>query len=246
MRALIADDEPLLRAELREALARVWPELQVVAEAADGKQALAAALAQRPEIVFLDIRMPHLDGLGAARRLREAGFDGEIVFVTAYDHHALAAFDQRAIDYLVKPLEPERLGETVARLKSRLRGGAAAPVPAPATAPAPTPAPRWLRVTRGSETRLVAVSDIASFHAVPGYTQVLTREGVHLIEDSLKSVQAWVDPQLFLQVHRATIVNLQFIERILRERPGHCQIELKHGLGRIEVSRTGSELLRRL
>lgn len=237
MRALIADDEPWLRIELREALAQCWPELQIVAEVADGRAALAAALAQRPEVVFLDISMPHLDGMGAASRMRERGFSGEIVFVTAFDEHALRAFDQRAIDYLVKPLDAQRLGETVARLRARLGSVAAT---------APPRGREWLRVTRGADTQLVALRDVACFQAVTGYTQLLTREGTHLIEQTLKSLQDELDSACFVQVHRGAIVNLHFIARIVRDRPGHCVVELKHGLGRIEASRSGAELLRRL
>ncbi|NRF70030.1 response regulator transcription factor [Aquincola sp. S2] len=241
MRALIADDEPLLRAELREALALAWPELTIAAEAGDGRAALKAALELRPEVVFLDISMPHLDGLAAAQRLRERGYGGEIVFVTAYDQHALAAFDARAVDYLVKPLEPERLGETVTRLKARL-----ASAPAASAAPPAEQASPWLRVTRGTATQLIALDDIACLRAVPGYTQVITRAGEHLVELAMKTLQERLDPRCFVQVHRASIVNLHFIARILRERPGHCVIELKHGLGRVEASRSGAELLRAL
>jgi DNA-binding LytR/AlgR family response regulator len=272
MRALIADDEPLLRAELREALALAWPELQICAEAGDGRAAVAEALAQRPEVVFLDISMPHLDGMAAAQRLREQGYAGEIVFVTAYDQHALAAFDTRAVDYLVKPLEPERLGETVARLKSRLLAPAAAgtqaiaalqqqllqaidqrlahagPRPSPPAVETAGPASTspWLRVTRGQHTQLVALQDLACLRAVPGYTLLVTCEGEHLIEQPLKLLQQRLDPRHFLQVHRGTIVNLHFVARIVRERPGHCVVELKHGLGKIEASRSGAELLRGL
>ena len=241
MRALIADDEPLLRAELRDALAQAWPELRIVAEAADGRRALEAALVHRPEVVFLDVSMPHLDGMAAARQMRERGYAGEIVFVTAYDEYALRAFDARAIDYLVKPLEPERLGETVTRLKSRFAAAPAAPA-----GPAPAEASPWLRVTRGASTQLVALDDIACLRAVPGYTQVLTADGEHLVEQALKTLQQRLDPRCFVQVHRATIVNLRHVARIVRERPGHCVIELKHGLGRVEASRAGAELLRTL
>lgn len=281
MRALIADDEPLLRAELREALERLWPALDVIAEVSDGRRAVGVALELRPEVVFLDISMPHLDGMSAAQQLRERGFAGEIVFVTAYDEHALRAFDARAIDYLVKPLELERLGETVTRLQARL--AAAAPVGQDATAattaaiaaleqnlveaihrslgqthtlgqaiaslPAPPDEARtspWLRATRGTQTRLVAIADIACLRAVPGYTQIVTRDGEHLIEQPLKSLQARLDPAAFVQIHRAAIINLHFVERIVRDRPGHCVVELKHGLGKVEASRTGAELLRSL
>ena len=189
--------------------------------------------------------MPHLDGLAAAQQLRARGYAGEIVFVTAYDQHALAAFDARAVDYLVKPLEPERLGETVTRLRARLALAGAAFPAAPTAAPAADASP-WLRVTRGMQTQLVALADIACLRAVPGYTQVITRDGEHLIELALKVLQARLDPQCFVQVHRAAVVNLHFVERIVRERPGHCVIALKHGLGRVEASRSGAELLRSL
>ena len=248
MRALIADDEPLLRAELREALAQCWPELQVVAEVADGRAAVAAALQQRPEVAFLDVNMPHLDGTAAARQLRERGYAGELVFVTAYDQFAVAAFDARAIDYLVKPLDPVRLGETVTRRRAR-RGAAPSPAaawPAPLPGHAPAAGSPWLRVTRGLQTRLVALDDIACLRAVPGYTQVVTRDGEHLVELALKTLQQRLDPQCFVQVHRAAIVNLRFVEHIEREPSGRCVVELKHGLGRVEASRSGAELLRSL
>jgi DNA-binding LytR/AlgR family response regulator len=248
MRALIADDEPLLRAELRDALAQCWPELQVVAEVADGRAAVAAALQQRPEVAFLDVNMPHLDGTAAARQLRERGYAGELVFVTAYDQFAVAAFDARAIDYLVKPLDLERLGETVTRLRARLdaaSGTASAASPAAPTEPPATTSP-WLRVTRGLQTRLVALDDIACLRAVTGYTQLVTRDGEHLVELALKTLQQRLDPQRFVQVHRAAIVNLQFVEHIEREPSGRCVVELKHGLGRVEASRSGAELLRSL
>lgn len=243
MRALIADDEPLLRTELKGALAQLWPELCIVAEAGDGRAALAATLEHRPDMVFLDVSMPHLDGMAAAQRLRERGYAGEIVFLTAYDQYALRAFDTRAIDYLVKPLELARLGDTVTRLKSRLP--AVAP-PGPVAAPATPELPRWLRATRGKHTQLVAVQDIGCLRAVAGYTQLLTREGEHLIEDPLKALQTRLDARCFVQVHRSAIVNLHFVERIVRERPGRCVVELKHGLGTVEVSRAGAELLRTL
>lgn len=243
MRALIADDEPLLRAELREALAQMWPELRIVAEAADGRLALAAALEHRPEVAFLDVNMPHLDGMAAAQQMRERGYTGEIVFVTAYDQHALRAFEARAIDYLVKPLEPARLGDTVTRLKARLAAAVPSQPAAPPAEAAPSP---WLRVTRGAQTQLVRLEDVACLRAVPGYTQLITREGEHLIEQPLKTLQQRLDPHTFVQVHRAAIVNLHFVQCIVRERPGRCVVELKHDLGQVEASRAGAELLRSL
>lgn len=248
MRALIADDEPLLRAELREALDTQWPELRVVAEVADGRRALAAALEHRPEVAFLDVHMPQLDGIAAAKQMRAHGYSGEIVFVTAYDQHALCAFEARAIDYLVKPLELARLGDTVTRLKARLQALPAVAVPdvPSAVVASAAPAPPWLRVTRGVQTQLVRLDEVACLRAVPGYTQLVTRNGEHLVEQALKVLQQRLDPQAFVQVHRSAIVNLHFVAQIVRERPGHCVIELKHGLGQVPVSRAGAEVLRSL
>jgi DNA-binding LytR/AlgR family response regulator len=256
-RALIADDEPLLREELRAALQEAWPALSVVAEVGDGHAAVAAALAHRPEVVFLDVSMPHLDGMDAARQLREHGFGGEIVFVTAYERHALEAFEQRAIDFLVKPLDLQRMADTVERLKAHL----AAPSPAPAL-DLPTlqsmlaqalggrlpraPAPMWLKATRGASTHLVPVESVVCFRAVQGYTQLLTPDGEHLVDEPLRSLVARLDPACFVQVHRSAVVNLHHVHAIRRDKPGTCVVVLKHGLGEIEASRAGTEALRRV
>jgi DNA-binding LytR/AlgR family response regulator len=268
-RAIIADDEPWLRAELREYLARGWPALQIAEEVGDGRAALAAVVKHRPDVVFLDVNMPRLDGISAARQLREQGFAGEIVFVTAYDQHAVQAFEQRAIDYLVKPLDEARLRDTIARLQSRAAipvGGPAEglavqavallaelqqaisqsiaqAMPARSSGPAPMP---WIRVVSGNQIQLVAIEDIACFRAVPGYTQVTTRQGEHLISETLTKLLERLDAQVFVQVHRATIVNLRFVATIHRERPGRFVIELKHGLGKVEASRARAEVFRDL
>jgi DNA-binding LytR/AlgR family response regulator len=276
--ALLADDEPLLRAELRERLGRVWPALHIVGEAADGREAVEQALRLRPDVVFLDISMPRLDGLAAAQQLRQQGYAGELVFVTAYDAHALAAFERRAADYLVKPLDEARLHDTVARLAPRL----AAPAPAvpeasaewiaalreslerslqdsiersvqqalaarDAAAPAPAAATaerlRWLRATRGNELHLIAVEDVACFRAVTGYTQLLTRDGEHLITETLKQLSAALDPAVFVQVHRSAIVNLRFVAGMRRVRPGSYVVDLRHGLGEVAATRSLADLI---
>lgn len=265
--AVIADDEPLLRAELRDLLAAVWPALQVVGEAGDGRAAVAAVQQLSPSVVFMDINMPRVDGMAAAQQLRAQGYAGELVFVTAYEQHALRAFEQRALDYLVKPLEAERLQETAARLQARMsRPGpavsaqdaaalvaslrdtitrcveeavSARPAPEPA-APAPL---RWLRASRGSQLQLIAVDDVACFRAVPGYTQVLTREGEHLINEPLKQLLPALDPSIFVQVHRSAIVNLRFVARMQRVRPGQFVVELRHGLGEVAATRSLADVL---
>jgi DNA-binding LytR/AlgR family response regulator len=265
-RAIIADDEPLLRAELRECLARAWPALQLVEEVGDGRAALASVARHGPDVVFLDVNMPRLDGMAAAKQMREQGFAGEIVFVTAYDQYAVRAFEQRAVDYLVKPLDEARLRDTVMRLQSRLATPAAGSgvdavallkelqqtimqsmgqglPPARATAAEPMP---WVRVVSGNQIQLVAIEDIACFRAVPGYTQVTTPTGEHLISEPLTKLLERLDPQIFVQVHRATIVNLRFVAKIQRERPGRFVIELKHGLGKLQASRARAEFFRDL
>lgn len=253
--ALIVDDEPLLRAELAEALAQAWPQLQILDQVGDGLAALAAVQRHRPGVVFLDVSMPRLDGLAAAERLRESGFGGEIVFVTAHAQHALRAFEHRAIDYLVKPLDQTRLEDTLARLRDRLAQGAE-PVGQSAAliaelrqalqqaAPAPAVAPRrWLRASRGQQMHLIAISDVACLRAVPGYTQVMTRDGEHLVPESLKTLLAELDAQDFVQVHRNAVVNLRFVAAMRRERPGHYVVELKHGLGDVPATRSLADLL---
>ncbi len=266
-RAVLADDEPLLRAELCELLTRVWPALQVVAQVGDGRAAVAATLEHRPDVVFLDVSMPRLDGMAAAQQMRQQGFAGDIVFVTAYDQYAVPAFAQRAIDYLVKPLEEDRLQDTVARLQQRLAaprssgaGEASAAVlkelqqavaasvaqALSQTRPAPPEPMPWVRVVSGNQIQLVAIDDIACFRAVSGYTQVTTCQGEHLITEPLAKLLERLNPQTFVQVHRASIVNLRFVAKIHRERPGRFMVELKHGLGKIEASRARADFFRDL
>jgi DNA-binding LytR/AlgR family response regulator len=264
-RAILADDEPLLRAELAGMLAQWWPELELVDQVGDGRAALASVLRHQPDVVFLDVNMPRLDGMAAAQQLRQQGYGGEIVFVTAYDQHALRAFEQRAIDYLVKPLEQERLCETIARLQARRLSRPATPSDPAALAKelqqtvadsiaqalsqprpsAPEPMP-WIRVVRGKQIELIPIEEVACFRAVPGYTQVTTRQGEHLINEPLAKLLERLDPRSFVQVHRASIVNLRFVAKIHRERPGHFLVELKHGLGKLEASRARAEFFRDL
>lgn len=228
----------MLRAQLRARLADAWPELEIVAEAANGEEALAAADEKCPDIAFLDIRMPVLSGLDVAREL--AG-RCHVVFVTAYDEYAIAAFDEGAIDYVLKPPSPERIAKVVARLKTRL-----ALTPPDLTALlAKLAAPgdgagrlRWIRASLGASMRLIAVDDVLYFRAEDKYTKVVTPDGEALIRTPIKELFDALDSEAFWQIHRGTIVNLKAIARVDRDWRGEPVIALKGRDEKLSVSRT--------
>lgn len=217
-RALIVEDEPLLRAELTDQLRALWPELQIAGQAENGIEAVAGIDALKPDIVFLDIQMPGLNGMEVARHIPESC---QVVFVTAYADYALAAFDAGASDYLVKPLTTARLLQTIQRLKSRT---AASPPPALweklfETESAPVYL-KWIKASSGNSVRLVMVSEVLYFQSSEKYTRVVTENGDSLIRLPIKSLLEQLDPQLFAQIHRSAIVNLQAIDRIERSEYG--------------------------
>ncbi len=232
-RALIVEDEPLLRAELADQLRTLWPELQIAGRVDNGIDAVAAIDALKPDIVFLDIQMPGLNGMEVARHIPESC---QVVFVTAYADHALAAFDAGASDYLVKPLTTARLLQTIRRLKSRT---AASPPPAvweqlfePESAPVYL---KWIKASSGNSVRLVMVSEVLYFQSNEKYTRVVTENGDALIRLPLKALLEQLDPQLFAQIHRSAIVNLQAIDRIERSGAG-LEVILKGRTERLTVS----------
>ncbi|WEF33682.1 LytR/AlgR family response regulator transcription factor [Pseudoduganella chitinolytica] len=216
--AVIVEDEPLLRAELTDQLRALWPELEIAGHAENGIDAVACIDAVQPDIVFLDIQMPGLNGLEVARHIPDAC---QVVFVTAYADHALAAFDAGACDYLVKPPTTARLLQAIRRLKSR---AAASPPPAVwdklferERAPVYL---KWIKASSGTMVRLVMVSEVLYFAASEKYTRVVTEQGDALIRLPLKTLLEQLDPQQFTQIHRSAIVNLQAIDRIEREQAG--------------------------
>jgi DNA-binding LytR/AlgR family response regulator len=227
-RALIAEDEPMLRAELREALAMLWPDLELCAEAADGVQALHEWERCRANIVFLDIRMPGLSGLDVARQLGE---QCHVVFITAHEEHALQAFEAGAVDYVLKPLALPRLARTVARLKARLDRP---PVPLgpvldrlqPAAAANNGPL-RWITVLKGREVRLITVDDICYVRSDNKYTAVVTADSESLVRMPLRDLAARLDPEVFWQVHRNAVVNANAIQSVRRDAAGHLEVCLK-------------------
>lgn len=233
--AVVAEDEALLREALLEQLRAAWPGLEVVAGCGDGATALEAIATHRPDIAFLDIRMPGLTGLEVAAAATEASPHTQVVFVTAYDRHALDAFDRGAVDYLLKPLSTERLAATVQRLQARsappdldaLRTliERLGPVrPRDAAAPAPL---AWLTASAGRETRLIPVEDVAYFRAEQKYTTVVTAEGDALLRTPLRDLLARLDAHVFKQIHRSTIVNLRAIAGITRDDSGRGTVRLR-------------------
>lgn len=226
-RALIADDEPLLRESLARLLKQTWPELEVVAEARNGRLAVEAFEALRPDICFLDVHMPGLTGIEAARFI---GRRAHVVFVTAFDQYAVQAFDQGALDYLVKPVELPRLAETVRRLKERLDRSLPAAdnnekldeLASQVYRQAPPKHLRWLRVSMGKVLKVVAVDEVDFMRSDEKYTLVswrdadgVAREG--LIRTTLRELLAQLDPDKFVQIHRSVLVNLESIDHVVRE-----------------------------
>jgi DNA-binding LytR/AlgR family response regulator len=235
--ALIADDEAMLRAQLKARLAEAWPELAVIAEAANGAEALAQYEVHRPDIVFLDIRMPVKTGVEVAHTL--AG-RCHAVFVTAYDEYAVAAFDEGAVDYLLKPVTPERIAKVVARLKSRL---ANAPLDLSAVLARLASHEgggylKWIRASLGNAMKLIATDDVLYFQAEDKYTKVVTAAGDAHIKKPIKELFEELDPEAFWQIHRATIINLRAIAKIERDWRDQPIISLRDRGEKLTVSRT--------
>jgi DNA-binding LytR/AlgR family response regulator len=225
--AIVVEDEPALRAQLIEQLGQLWPELAIVAAAADGIQALRELDAHRPDILFLDVEMPGATGLEVAR---QASGRAHVVFVTAYDQHAIAAFEQGALDYLVKPLSAARLFTTVARLRERIQQPPAA-LDGLATQVAGPPRGRaylrWINASVGQNLKLMTVEEIVYFQADTKYTRVVAADGEALIRKPLKELIEELDPEQFWQIHRSTLVNAAFIAGVARDFRGRMQVRLK-------------------
>ena len=234
-RILIAEDETLLAVEIREELLRQWPEAQVVARARDGHEALRLGEQWAPEVCVLDVQMPGLSGLEVAQLI---GRRAHVVFITAHERYAVQAFDEGAVGYLLKPLDPVRMAKTLLRLKERLTqppadlGGLTART-APAIAVEPL---RWITVQRGRELQLITVEDVDYFRADHKYVAVVTADNEALISVPLKELVQRLDGEHFWQVHRSTIVNARAIKSVSRSLSGKLSIALKHRPEALEVS----------
>lgn len=252
---VIAEDETLLRDALVHLLAAAWPELEVAAACEDGGAALEAIAAHQPDVAFLDIRMPGLTGLEVAAALAECSPRTQVVFVTAYDQYAIGAFERGAVDYLQKPVAPERLAATVRRLKARMTGAgpdaealAAMLRQLGAGLPAADRAPPlvWLTASAGSETRLIMVDDIAYFQSDTKYTVVMTADGEALLRKPIRELLEVLDPAIFKQIHRSTIVNLKAIASIARDDMGRGVVRLKNRPETLAVSQPFMALFRNM
>ncbi len=256
--ALIADDEPLLREALARQLERAWPELEVVAQARNGRDAVRQFEELKPDVCFLDVHMPGVSGVEAAHQI---GRRAHLVFVTAYDQYAVEAFAQGVLDYLVKPVDPERLAETVARLKERLQAaqpaantealleqlaaqlaqlqvGGAVPL-------------RWIRAQVGQTLRLIPVDDVDYLRSEEKYTLVAWRSdggapAEALVRVALKELAAQLDPVQFVQVHRSVVVHLPAVDHVVRGDNETAEIHLKGRPEVLPVSRSYLHLFRQM
>ena len=246
MKAIIADDELHLAEDLRRRLSSLWPELEIVAVLHDGIAAAKALAEINPDIAFLDIRMPGQSGLDAAH---SASNKCRVVFITAFDDHAVAAFEQAAVDYLLKPVSDERLARCVERLKQR---SAVAPDATLTrlqkllgTAIKPQPL-RWLRAQVGQVVRMIAVDEVCYFQSADKYTAAFTRDAELLLRTPLKELITQLDPEQFWQVHRSTVVNVNQIDSAKHDLLGRITLNLRDRAETIAVSRSFSYLFRQM
>jgi DNA-binding LytR/AlgR family response regulator len=268
-RAVIADDERLMRDQLRARLAQVWPSLEIVAEAKNGLEAIEAVRVHQPDVIFLDIRMPGLTGVEAAKEIAQLdlGDDAllpEMVFITAYDQYALDAFEQGAVDYVLKPAEPERLRVTTERLQKRLMQRAGEGADSEATASSaghsgggasvqqllhvlsaqlkgqPAQYLSWLQASVGQTIQMVAVADVLFCVSDDKYTRVQTLKQEFLIRKPIKELVDELDPKVFWQIHRSTLVSVKAIESIQRDESGRQKVKIKDRADLLWVSRSHS------
>ena len=238
---LIAEDEPLMRERLQTMLALAWPEARIVLVAENGNDAWDGFLEHEPDVVFLDIRMPGLSGLEVAERI---GTRAHVVFVTAYDQYAVDAFDTGAVDYLLKPVQAERLQRALARLRDKLGAQPADMANLLQSLRAALPAPpreklKWIRASVGKQIRLIDINDVLFFQADTKYTRVVLAGSEALVRTPLKDLLGGLDPEQFWQIHRGTMVNVKAIEAAER-----MQVLLRGSTEKLPVSRTFTYLFR--
>jgi DNA-binding LytR/AlgR family response regulator len=262
-RALIADDEEHLRDYLEAQLKTAWPELRVIAKAANGLEALRLIDEEAPDVAFLDIRMPGMTGLDVAARLMAGARPPLIVFVTAFDQYAVEAFEHSAVDYLLKPASEERLARTVAKLKGKLEAPAASSAPAAisaatlqallqqlsgaAAAPAaPAPSLQWIRASQGDQTRLISIDEVIYFQSNDKYTSVFLADGESLIRTPISKLREQLDEQRFWQIHRSVIVAAKHVAGTRQDFRGRLMVQLKDRPEQLVVSRNYVDLFKQM
>lgn len=226
--AIIADDEPLLRMELMEALEELWPELKVIADVDNGAKALRSIEELKPDIAFLDIRMPTLSGLEVAERAENKC---QIVFVTAFDEHAITAFEQGAMDYILKPIKMVRLAATTSRLRERLAHKFNAMQQS-----IDTPL-EWIQASLGNSLKFFPVKDILYFRSDGKYTRIATGDSQALIREPLRSLNEKLDSRVFWRINRGIIVNLEHISQVTRSEDGKMSVHFRNGVSGLPVSK---------
>jgi DNA-binding LytR/AlgR family response regulator len=247
--AIVAEDEPILRAQLEGKLRKLWPELQIIASVEDGAAALEALEDRVPDFMFLDIQMPEMTGVEVARHV--AG-RAHVVFVTAYDQYAIQAFDTGAVDYILKPATDERLALTIERLKAKL---AAPAPPADLTAvlakltqqlSAGKQKLQWIKATVGQNLRLIPVNEVLFFQSDEKYTRVVLAEGEALIKTPIRELLEGLDPEVFWQIHRSTLVNVNAIAAVTRDFRGQAHVKIRGKDDSLVVSRIYSHLFKQM
>jgi DNA-binding LytR/AlgR family response regulator len=258
--AVLAEDETLLRQFLKKKLEKLWPELTIVGEADDGRSAVELISALKPTVAFLDIRMPELTGLEVASDIAESSPDTHIVFVTAYHEYAVAAFDRGAVDYVLKPIQEDRLITTIARLKSHIedddkdaptlpdnmaqliatlkremKGSASSAEPM-----------RWIKASLGNTLKMISITDVLFFNSDEKYTRVVTATEEALIRKPLRELLDELDPNTFWQIHRGTIVNVAAIAGVTRDFRGDATVKIKNHSEQLKVSRPFSHLFKQM
>jgi DNA-binding LytR/AlgR family response regulator len=237
--ALIAEDETPLRDALRAMLGIAWPELEIVAECEDGIAAMEAIAGHRPDVCFLDIRMPGVSGLDVARAAAAA--KAQVVFTTAYDEYAVRAFEAGAADYLLKPIQPERLARAIERLRERLAARAETAdadidLLEARLKPTGTRLIRWISAAVGDSVRMLGIDEVLFFQAQDKYVRVVTADGEAVIRTPIKDILAGLDPDIFWQVHRGTVVRVSAIDRVRRDDLGKSVLSLRGRSDALPVS----------
>jgi DNA-binding LytR/AlgR family response regulator len=247
--AILAEDEPILRAQLEAKLKKLWPELEIIASVEDGAAALEALEDRAPDFMFLDIQMPEMTGVEVAKHV---GNRAHVVFVTAYDQYAIQAFETGAVDYILKPYTDERLAVTVERLKAKLAtpppdlNAVVAQLAAQLRGGAPKEKLQWIKASFGQNLRLIPVADVLFFQSDEKYTRVVTAEAEALIKTPIRELLDGLDPEAFWQIHRSTIVNVNAIAGVTRDFRGQAHVKIKGKDEALTVSRIYSHLFKQM